>query len=290
MHSPAGIIHFASHSAPQVFGSSLEITGSNLLDRVHQDDSERLRKLFTDAALNGEKVPPLTVRLHSDKQQLSWVVLFTVAVKDGSGKVIELHTTLRDVTQQVALRDRIVEHDTLSDMTNVLAKVGGWYADVSNGNVYWTDEMKRLYEVGDDFQPTGLDIANCLADRNLRKFCSAEDYERMCDATRSVVKTGTPAVIEMPIKTATGSLRWVRTFLSTAYERGQIDRIYGATQDISAIKEREDEMEKLVRELTYQRDSLEEFGHLVSHQLRAPLTTVADNTSPSVNTVPLVPE
>ena len=46
--------------------------------------------------------------------------------------------------------------------------------------------------------------------------------------------------------------------------------MYGATQDISVIKEREDEMETLVRELTYQRDSLEEFGNLVSSPTSEP--------------------
>ena len=279
LHSPAGLVHFASHDSAKVFSGNRPITNSNLIERVHQDDQDRLRNLFTDAATRGKKIPPVTIRLVQPGKDVVWVVLLTVAVKDGSGNVIELHTTLRDVTQQMALRDRIVEADTLAHMTNLIAKVGGWYADLQSGFMYWSDELKNIYEVGTDFEPSRVDSDLGTRDDHLRAFFSAADFKRIGDTAAEVVSTGATAVIEMPMTTAKKNPRWIRLFLSASYENGAPVRVYGATQDITEIKNREDEMETLVRELTYQRDSLEEFGSLVSHQFRAPLTNLSSIAS-----------
>lgn len=279
LHSPAGLVHFASHDSTKVFSGREPLVNSNLLERVHQDDQDRLRTMFTDAATRGKKIPPVTIRLVQPGREVIWVVLFTVAVKDGSGNVIELHTTLRDVTQQMALRDRIVEADTLAHMTNMIAKVGGWYADMQSGFMYWSDELKSIYEVENDFDPSRIDPNSDTRDDHLRAFFSAEDFKRIEEAAIEATSSGEPVVIEMPMTTAKNNARWIRLFLSASFENDVASRLYGATQDITEIKNREDEMEKLVRELTYQRDSLEEFGSLVSHQFRAPLTNLASITS-----------
>jgi len=269
------VIHFASHTAPTIFGHDTRVAKNNLLDYVHANDRERVQKLFTDAALHGDRVPPVTVRiLRADKSE-RWVVLFTVAVKDSVGKVIELHTTLRDVTHQIMLRERIVERETLSHMTNVLAKVGGWYAEIESGKLYWSDELKELYDLGDAEHPFDFDEDLVPTDDRLLAFYEEHDLVRMRKAGMEVMQTGEPQTLEMPMTTAKGERRHVRIFLSASYENGQPARIYGATQDITEINEREKELGRLVRELTIQNDRLEEFGHLVSHQLRAPSTNIA---------------
>jgi signal transduction histidine kinase len=166
----------------------------------------------------------------------------------------------------VDLRDRIVEKDTLSHMTNVLAKVGGWYYDIATERYFWSDEVRKIHEVDDDFIPTNDSVSALF---------TSKDMQAITDATASVVETGTPQVLETATTTSKGNERWLRIFISASFDRGTAVRIYGATQDISEIREREEEMEKLVKELTIQRDLLEEFGSLISHQLRGPLTNLA---------------
>ena len=275
LHGPAGLIHFASHTAPTIFGQDATLSKSNLLEYVHDNDRQRVQKLFTDAALRGDRVPPVTVRIVPADQKERWVVLFTVAVKDSVGKVIELHSTLRDVTQQIMLRERIVERETLSHMTNVLAQVGGWFAEIATGRLYWSDELKHLYELDGNDEPFAFDDELVPTDDRLLEFYSKHDLERLRLAGAEVIETGVPQTLEMPMTTARGGKRHVRIFLSASYDNGVPTRIYGATQDVTEIFERERELGRLVRELTIQNDRLEEFGHLVSHQLRAPSTNIA---------------
>lgn len=270
LHSPSGIIHYVSHLGALIFGASSSLVGRSLIDRFHADDQERVRKTFSEAALNAATVPPMTVRVVGDGGEIRWVVLFTVAVKDGAGKVIELHSTMRDVTQQIQLRDRIVEYDTLAFTTNELAKVGGWYHDIDTGVTYWTDELRAMYEVDEQFVPTGDSI---------RGFFTQEDFDRMINAMSLASTSEQPSVLEVPAHLSGRRIKWMRVFFSVDRREGNASRIYGATQDITEIKEREQELERLVRELTHQRDRLEEFSHLVSHQLRAPLTNLTSLVS-----------
>ena len=266
LHSPGGQIHFASHSSPEIFGEGADLSHSNFIDMVHADDRERVRKTFIDVAMRKEKVSPMTVRITARPDLLKWVVLYTIAVRDGAGQVIELHSTLRDVTEQVGLRDRIVEHDTLSHITNVLAKVGGWYHDLGTPQLFWSKEVCRIHEVDDDFVTTNDSV---------KMFYEPRDLEAFAEVGRAVIESGIPEVVEMAMTTAKGNKRWIRVFVSASYDKGTPVRLYGATQDISEIREREMEQERLVKELTLQRNLMEEFGQLVSHQLRSPLTNLA---------------
>ncbi len=279
LHGPSGTIHFASHTAGSIFGEGATLSKSSLLDRIHENDRERVHTLFTDATLHGDRVPPVTVRILRSDGEIRWVVLFTVAVKDSVGKVIELHSTLRDVTQQIVLRERLVERETLAHMTNVLAKVGGWYAEIDSGRLYWSDELRQIYEVDEQHAPFEFGSDLTPTDDRLAAFFTPEDLARMRAVAQQVVASNEPQTLELPMTTAKGHKRYVRIFMSVSFDGVGPKRIYGATQDITEIKQRESELTRLVRELTIQNDRLEEFGHLVSHQLRAPATNIASIVS-----------
>lgn len=265
LHSPAGIIHYASNLAQQVFSTSAKLIGTSLIDRIHEADRERARHVFTDTASRSSQATPMTIRLVGDDERTVWAVLFTVAVKDATGRVIELHSTLRDVTHQIQLRDRIVERDTLAHTTNTLAKVGGWYHDLTTEQTYWTDEVRQIHEVDETFVPNT---------ESIRRFFSAEDMDRMLATMDEAMSLGQPSVLETRMVVNANRQKWIRVFFSVEHLDGKPTRLYGATQDITEIKEREEALERLVRELAHQRDRLEEFNHLVSHQLRAPLTSL----------------
>lgn len=271
LHSPSGNIHYVSHLASTVFATSAKLAGTSLLARVHEDDRQRVSALFSDAAAVTKQVAPMTIRLRGDDGRIVWSVLFTVAVKDATGRVIELHSTLRDVTHQMQLRDRIVERDTLAHTTNTLAKVGGWFYDLRTSEAFWSDEVRRIHEVDEEFSPNA---------ESVKQFFSSDDVDRMEQAMLHSISTGMASVVESRLLLNDDRHKWIRVFFSIErQENGEPARLYGATQDITEIKEREDELERLVRELADQRDRLEEFSHLVSHQLRAPVTTLTSIVS-----------
>jgi signal transduction histidine kinase len=226
---------------------------------------ERIRALFVDATLKGTKVPPVTVRFLGDEKAVLWLVLFTVAVRDAAGRVIELHTTLRDVTQQIKLRDQIIEFDTLSYITNVLAKVGGWFYDLQTGELFWSDEVRKIHEVDATFREN---------ESSNRSFFSETDFQRLDDLAKQVIGSRRPAMIDLPSVTGTGKHKWLRIYLSVDTQEDVPTRMYGATLDITELMQKQHELERLVHELVMHQDRLEEFGDLASHQLRSPVANL----------------
>jgi signal transduction histidine kinase len=67
--------------------------------------------------------------------------------------------------------------------------------------------------------------------------------------------------------TAEGRKRWVRSIAASIVENGEVIALYGALQDITQRKEREEQLER-------QNERLDQFASLVSHDLRGPLNVL----------------
>ncbi|MHB1261633.1 MAG: PAS domain S-box protein [Thermoplasmatota archaeon] len=121
---------------------------------------------------------------------------------------------------------------TLADMLNdaqELARLGAWDFDVATGRVTWTEEVFRIHEV-----PQGFDPGN--AQRNIG-FYDENDQARLDAAFRAAVERGTPYDLELRLRTAKGRLRQVRTMGLPELQDGKVARVRGNIMDITEQKE-----------------------------------------------------
>lgn len=260
LHAPNGAIHFASPSANEILGMEI-VQGKNILEIIHEDDAVVVSKGFRNAVVRGMPFFPHTVRVGSRH-----LVVMTMPVKDRTGGVIELQTTLRDVTEFVVLRDQIQVQEAVAAATCELAKVGGWRLDVSSNDLYWSDEVRRIHEVPDDFVLT-VESAIEFYDKKHRFLIEKSVNE--------AIERAIGADIEAPLTTYTGKHIWVRASVMPEVVDGVVVRVYGAFQDITELHQREEQLRLTVAELTKQRDQLEEYTYVISHHLRGPVGNIA---------------
>ncbi|MCX6139934.1 MAG: ATP-binding protein [Candidatus Kapabacteria bacterium] len=259
LHAPNGAIHFASPSAKDVLSSD-SLQGKNLIELIHEDDAAVVIDGFRDAVIRGVPFLPHTVRIGSRH-----IVVMTMPVKDRTGGVIELQTTLRDVTEFVVLRDQIQVQEAVSVATSVLAKVGGWRLDVASNELYWSDEVRRIHEVPEDFVPS---VETAIG------FYSKQHRHIIEKAVTDAIESAVAVDIESPLITYTGKHIWVRASVTPEVVDGVVVRIYGAFQDITELHQREEQLRSTVAELTRQRDQLEEYTYVISHHLRGPVGNI----------------
>ena len=120
------------------------------------------------------------------------------------------------------------------EKTNEVARVGGWMVDLVNGKIHWTKVTKDIHEVDEDYVPdlqTGLDF-----------YLEGENRDRITKVFTEVAENGGSYIDNFQILTAKGRVRWVKVFGSAEQEAGKTVRVYGAFQDITEKRLKDNEL------------------------------------------------
>ena len=172
-------------------------------------------------------------------------------VFDDEGNVVRVGGFTRDITDRKRREQELERSRELFRGAERLGDLGAWEFD-GTGGVVWTEGTRRIHEVSDDYEPA-LETAT--------EFFHPEDRSDVEQAVEAALDRGEPYDLQARLITATDSKRWVRT-------RGEPtddgETVRGYIQDITDQKRRE-------RALQRERDRLEEFAGVVSHDLRNPL-------------------
>ena len=107
--------------------------------------------------------------------------------------------------------------------------VGGWWLNLQDNKLIWTDGTRFIHEVEPDFQP---DVASALA------FYQPPYDMLIKQAVETALQSGKPYSLKAKIKTATGQEKWVHTAGYVSYQSdGEPGALYGSFRDITAETE-----------------------------------------------------
>tara|TARA_R100001143_G_scaffold63592_2_gene73065 strand:+ start:1138 stop:5292 length:4155 start_codon:yes stop_codon:yes gene_type:complete len=115
------------------------------------------------------------------------------------------------------------ELQKLLDSATDLAKIGGWEVDLITDTVYWSPMTKRLHEVDQDYEP---DLESAL------NFYRDDVRENVQNFVNRAIETGESFDFELPIITAKGHERWIKSIGKVEYKNNTPGRIIGSFQDI----------------------------------------------------------
>ncbi len=119
----------------------------------------------------------------------------------------------------------------LLDRMGEVAKIGGWALDPSTQSLHWTRETYRIHEVDPTYQPS-FETAIQFYEPAARPLIAA--------AVQAAIETGEPFDLELPLVTAQGRQIWVRAQGGAERADGKTVRIYGAFQDITERRGRQE--------------------------------------------------
>lgn len=123
----------------------------------------------------------------------------------------------------------------LLNLTGEIAKVGGWEIDIVNNKLNWTDQVYKIHEVSDDFQPKVDEAINFYVD---------ESKDKITQAVNAATKDGIPFDLNLKIKTAKGNILDVRSLGKPIFENGKVVKVFGTFQDITEVNKISLELEK----------------------------------------------
>ncbi|NBB86972.1 MAG: PAS domain S-box protein [Bacteroidetes bacterium] len=151
-----------------------------------------------------------------------------------------------DVTDAVRIRQKLQRSQDMLERTERIGRIGGWQLDLRTGAHEWSDQTFRLHDLdpAEDPQPTPKEALD---------YYSPEARATVEAASREAIRNRASFQVEVPLITATGRVRQVRTQGEVVFEGEEAVRLRGIIQDITARHAAEEALaqkEELLRSIT----------------------------------------
>jgi len=143
------------------------------------------------------------------------------------------------------------EKAELLNLTQQIAKIGGWDYDLAIDKMIWTDEVYRIREIPLEYQ---ADLEQAL------KFYTENSAQKFRKTFQRLVNEGGSDDLELEMITAKNRKIWVRVTFAAQRENGKTVRVSGIIQDITEHKNTE-ELRK-------------DFEQITRHDLKTPLNSI----------------
>ncbi len=238
-----GTLVFVNAAYASHFGQLPEqMHGRNLFEFIDVQDRSLVRKQIDHVLCNGQSQSNEN-RMVAANGSIRWVAWTNGVQRGGQGRAL-LHSVGRDITDRRLAEQALRASQAALVRTGRIAGVGGWQLELATDALVWSDETRRIHDVGPDFKPT---LATAVA------FYAPEVRATIENAVRRAMLDGTPWDLELPLVTASGRQIWVRAQGEVEFDDGAPVRLAGAFQDISERRHMQQRMadnERFVRQVT----------------------------------------
>jgi PAS domain S-box-containing protein len=157
-----------------------------------------------------------------------------------SGEYVEqLAVSFYYITEEKQRKERLERQNDLFKRSQEIANVGAWEYDIQRDQTVWTDQVYKIHGYPQD--------ASLNTDDLLRRY-DPDDTETLQKAVRDAAEAGDPYDLELQLQTTDGETRWVSVRGQPQAEEGELTRIRGTVQDITARKNRIEEILELKRQ------------------------------------------
>ncbi len=186
-----------------------------------------------------------------------WTAVEVQPIRDSSGRVTAYMAVESDITLRKRAEEELRRNEEQLRRTSAMAKVGGWELDLDTRVPVWSNELRRIREVPDDYVPNLQDDIAAFV---------PEARRVVTEAIEETAQTGEGWDLEVPLTTAAGREIWVRFICQARRKDGQVTSLSGSFQDITDRKKTEDQMTRYVHEAEASRGRLEAQAQQLSAQ------------------------
>lgn len=265
-HEPNGTIQYTNHSYSHKLGYGKDdLFGRNFYDLLHPDDISSFEQKVHSPVLNGKNYGFSKARIRKSEGNYLWLNIYVIPVIEDS-ELVKLLSVSEDIDERQNLENRLYRQlKQLEDMGSV-ANIGRWEYDVGSGKIQWSSQVYKIHGL-----PEGQDV-------NLEeamKFYEPNSRQIVEEAFNAAIETGKRYSLRLKFIPAAGDPIWVRAIGVPELQMGRCVKVFGIFQDITGDVENEHrELTRLVEWLSAKNARLREFSHIVSHDLRGPLSSL----------------
>jgi two-component system sensor kinase FixL len=163
----------------------------------------------------------------------------------------------------------IAHYKKMYDRSSALAKIGVWECDLATDALSWTDGVYDLFEL-----PRGAPVERAKI-LELYQDGSRREMERL---RAGAIREGGSFTLDIRIRTAKGTDRWLRLTADVEQEAGRSIRIFGTKQDITEEKRAQEQLRSLQTELIHvsRKSAMGAMAATLAHELNQPLAAISN--------------
>jgi len=217
--------------------SEIEPSMDTFVRLLHPDEKDEVLAAV-EAHFKG-KTADFSLEFRMQHQDGSWVWVYDhgrVMERNAVGAPIRVLGTHMDISKRKATELLANSNAELLRRTNNMAKVGGWELNLATMSIYWSEGIKRIHDVADDYVP---DITKAIS------FYTPKSRTIISAVVNNAIENGTSWDVELELITAKNNHKWVRAQGDAIYGNGKVVRLVGAFQDITQQKNAEDAIKQL---------------------------------------------
>jgi diguanylate cyclase (GGDEF)-like protein/PAS domain S-box-containing protein len=184
--------------------------------------------------LRGEPIAPFETLIRRKDGGFVLVSVAAAALREDEGKIAGVAAVLRNISTHKRL-------ELLLARTQAIGQVGGWELDCRSLRLFWTSETYRIHDL--DPEQSAPTLAQSL------NFFAVEAQPQIRTAVQRAIELGEAFDLELPLLAASGRTVWVRAIGEAQRESGNVTRVYGTLQNVTARREGEDALRRSERAL-----------------------------------------
>lgn len=239
-------------------------------DMINPDDLALALENFNAHCADPNHPYDQIVRYRHKDGSTVWVRCRGMAIRDESGKPIRMLGAHNNITglktleestlRQIEDENKILDHQNrVRERLERIANIGTWELEVETSGLYWSDQIKRIHEVPEDYVPT--------LESGISFYAPGESQSTITSAVEHAMSSGEGWDLVLQLITAKGNTIWVRAMGEVELEAGTCIRLFGTLQDIT-----EQQRVLMQRQQLYA---------MTAHELRTPLAALSMMTNTS---------